>query len=168
MPLLALFVLLAVLLAGARARRPVIDAAEPRIGRSGDPLVVTGRNFGSERNGAYVVIAGVTPSSTAYLEWRDDRISVRVPGEVRSGFVEVVAGGVRSNGVLFGNRDYLPVIRAGPGAAGEPFIDAPDPPPRDAPPPGRLLPPSRQTRPGVARSAGGDLVEDARGGSAGR
>ena len=165
LPLLALFVLLALLLAGSRARRPVIDAAEPRIARGGDPLIVTGRNFGSERNGAYVVIAGVTPSSTAYLEWRDDRISVRVPDEVRSGFVQVVAGGVRSNGVLFANRDYLPAIRAGP-AGGEPLIDAPEPP-RPAAPPGRL-PPARQTRTGVARSAAGDLAGDGRGGSAGR
>ena len=167
LPLLALFVLLALLLVGSRARRPVIDAAEPRIARGGDPLIVTGRNFGSERNGAYVVIAGVTPSSTAYLEWRDDRISVRVPDEVRSGFVQVVAGGVRSNGVLFANRDYLPMIRAGPAAAGEPLIDAPDPPQPAAPPPGRL-PPARQTRTGVARSAAGDLAGDGRGGSAGR
>ena len=126
MPIVALFVLLAVLLAGSGGRRPVVDAANPRIGRSGDPLIVTGRNFGSERNGAYVVIAGVTPSSSAYLEWGDDRISVRVPQEVRSGFVHVVAGGSRSNGVLFANRDYLPVVVAGPADAGQPLIGALD------------------------------------------
>lgn len=126
-PIVALFVLLAVLLVGSRARRPVIEAAEPRIGRGGDPLIVTGRNFGSERNGGYVVIAGVTPSRNAYLEWSENRIGVRVPQEVRSGFVEVVAGGIRSNGVLFANRDYLPVVPAGP-AAGQPFIDSLDTP----------------------------------------
>ena len=125
-PIVALAVLLAVLLVGSRGRRPVIDAASPRIGRGGDPLIVSGRNFGAERDGGYVVIAGVTPSSSAYLEWDDDRISVRVPQEVRSGFVHIVAGGNRSNGVLFANRDYLPVVRAGPAAPGQPFVGAMD------------------------------------------
>lgn len=118
--MVALFLLLAVLLVGSRARRPVIEAANPRIGRGGDPLILTGRNFGRERNGGSVVIAGVTPSGSAYLEWSDRRISVRVPREVRSGFVRVVAGGIRSNGVLFANRDYLPVVLSGGAAAGQP------------------------------------------------
>lgn len=117
--MVALFLLLAVLLVGSRARRPVIEAANPRIGRGGDPLILTGRNFGRERNGGSVVIAGVTPSGSAYLEWSDRRISVRVPREVRSGFVRVVAGGIRSNGVLFANRDYLPVVLSG-ADAGQP------------------------------------------------
>ena len=121
-PIVALLVLLAVLLAGSRGRRPVIEAADPRIGRGGDPLIVTGRNFGGERDGGYVEIAGVTPRSNAYLEWTDDRISVRVPQEVRSGFVHVVAGGNRSNGVLFANRDFLPVVLAGPADADQPLI----------------------------------------------
>ena len=125
-PIVALVVLLAVLLAGSRGRRPVIEGADPRIGRGGDPLIVTGRNFGSERNGGYVEIAGVTPRRNAYLEWGDDRISVRVPQEVRSGFVHVVAGGNRSNGVLFANRDYLPVVLAGPADAGQPLIGSMD------------------------------------------
>ena len=71
-PIVALVVLLGVLLAGSAGRRPVIDAADPRIGRGGDPLIVTGRNFGAERNGGYVEIAGVTPRSNAYLEWSDE------------------------------------------------------------------------------------------------
>ena len=125
-PIAALAVLLAVLLVGSRGRPPVIDAASPRIGRGGDPLVITGRNFGAERSGGYVVIAGVTPSSGAYLEWDDHRISVRVPQEVRSGFVHVVSGGNRSNGVLFANRDYLPVVLSGPAAPGQPFVGAMD------------------------------------------
>ncbi len=125
-PIVALVVLLAVLLAGSAGRRPVIDAADPRIGRGGDPLIVTGRNFGAERNGGYVEIAGVTPRSNAYLEWSDSRISVRVPREVRSGFVHVVVGGNRSNGVLFANRDFLPAVVTGPAAAGQPLIAATD------------------------------------------
>lgn len=133
--MVALVVLLAVLLVGFRARRPVIEAANPLIGRGGDPLILTGRNFGRERNGGSVEIAGVVPSSSAYLEWSDGRISVRVPREVRSGFVQVVAGGIRSNGVLFANRDYLPVVLAG--GAGQPRAGPESPSPaciEDQPP----------------------------------
>ena len=133
--MVALFLLLAVLLVGFRARRPVIEGANPRLGRGGEPLILTGRNFGRERGGGSVVIAGVTPSSSAYLEWSDRRISVRVPGEVRSGFVQVVAGGIRSNGVLFANRDYLPVVRAGPESPSPACIEG-QPPGAPAPPDG--------------------------------
>ena len=119
---MALAVLLGVLLLGSRSRPPVIDAASPRIGHGGDVLIVTGRGFGAERSGGQVVIAGVAPTSSAYLEWSEQRISVRVPQEVRSGFVYVVAGGSRSNGVLFANRDHLP--RVGPTLAepGQPLV----------------------------------------------
>ena len=110
LPAVALAVLLGVLLLGSRSRPPVIDAASPRIGHGGDVLIVSGRGFGAERSGGQVVIAGVAPTSGAYLEWSEERISVRVPQEVRSGFVYVVAGGSRSNGVLFANRDHLPRV----------------------------------------------------------
>ena len=121
-PIAALAVLLAVLLIGSRGRPPVIDAASPRIGRGGDVLIVTGHEFGSQRDGGQVVIAGVAPTSSAYLEWGSDRISVRVPHEVRSGFVYVVAGGRRSNGVLFANRDSLPVVLSGAVDPGQPYV----------------------------------------------
>lgn len=151
--MVALFLLLAVLLVGFRARRPVIEGANPRLGRGGEPLILTGRNFGRERGGGSVVIAGVTPSSSAYLEWSDRRISVRVPGEVRSGFVQVVAGGIRSNGVLFANRDYLPVVLAGSGGAGHPRAgpESPSPACIEGQPPGAPAPPDGDC---AERSAG--------------
>ena len=127
-PAAALAVLLAVLLLGSHSRAPVIEAADPRIGHGGDVLIVTGRGFGSERNGGQVLIAGVAPTSNAYLEWRGDRVSVRVPEEVRSGFVYVVAGGRRSNGVLFANRDHLPRVGSALGDPGQPLVAGVDRP----------------------------------------
>ena len=121
-PAAALVVLLAVLLLGSHSRPPVIEAADPRIGHGGDVLIVTGRGFGTERNGGQVLIAGVAPTSNAYLEWSGERIAVRVPQEVRSGFVYVVAGGRRSNGVLFANRDNLPRVGAALGEPGQPLV----------------------------------------------
>ena len=121
-PAAALIVLLAVLLLGSHSRAPVIEAADPPIGHGGDVLIVTGRGFGAARNGGQVLIAGVAPTSSAYLEWSAARISVRVPEEVRSGFVYVVAGGRRSNGVLFANRDYLPRVGAALADPGQPLV----------------------------------------------
>ena len=119
---MALAVLLAVLLLGSHSRAPVIEAADPRIGHGGDVLIVTGRGFGGARNGGQVLIAGVAPTSDAYLEWSGERISVRVPQEVRSGFVYVVAGGRRSNGVLFANRDHLPRVGSALADPGRPLV----------------------------------------------
>ena len=121
-PAAALIVLLAVLLLGSHSRAPVIAAADPPIGHGGDVLIVTGRGFGAARDGGQVLIAGVAPTSNAYLEWSAERISVRVPEEVRSGFVYVVAGGRRSNGVLFANRDYLPRVGAALADPGQPLV----------------------------------------------
>ena len=121
-PAAALIVLLAVLLLGSHSRAPVVEAADPPIGHGGDVLIVTGRGFGAARDGGQVLIAGVAPTSSAYLEWSAERISVRVPEEVRSGFVYVVAGGRRSNGVLFANRDYLPRVGAALAEPGQPLV----------------------------------------------
>ena len=127
-PSAALAVLLAVLLLGSHSRPPVIEAADPRIGHGGDVLIVTGRGFGAERDGGQVLIAGVAPTSSAYLEWSGERISVRVPAEVRSGFVYVVAGGRRSNGVLFANRDHLPRVGSALADPGQPLVVSLDKP----------------------------------------
>ena len=121
-PIVSLIVLLAVLALGSRSRPPVIDNVTPRIGRSDEVLTITGSGFGPERAGGEVRVAGVSPTSGSYLEWLDHRISVRVPEEVRSGFVYVIIGSGRSNGILFANRDYLPVVVSGPTSPGQPYV----------------------------------------------
>ena len=127
-PIASLIVLLAVLVLESRSRPPEIEQITPRIASSGEVLTITGSNFGGGRAGGEVRIAGVSPTSGAYLEWLDHRISVRVPEEVRSGYVYVVAGGARSNGLLFANRDFLPVVISGPASPGQPYVAALDRP----------------------------------------
>ncbi len=108
-------------------RTPQIDSLNPKIGRPGDVLVIKGKHFGKDREGAYVSIAGIIPTSSAYLEWKDSRISVTVPGDVNSGLVYVVTKKGKSKGVLFTNKDQIPVVLSGPAAPGLPYIQEIDP-----------------------------------------
>ena len=121
-PVLFLVVLLAVLLISSRSRPPVIQSIAPDIARTGDVVVIRGSNFGAARNGAHVTLGGVVPTTAAYLSWGDDRISLRLPPEVSTGFMVVHGEHGASNGVLFANRDFLPVVVASPTRPGQPFV----------------------------------------------
>ncbi|MBN1834338.1 MAG: transglutaminase [Spirochaetales bacterium] len=117
-------------------RPPVVDSITPRIGYPEDVMVITGRFFGDARDGGQVILAGLSPVSSDYLEWSDNRISVRIPEDVISGMVRVVTKNGRSRGILFTNRDQIPVVLSGPGQPGQPYVQAVDPP---AGPVGTLL-----------------------------
>ncbi|TVR00880.1 MAG: hypothetical protein EA403_11260 [Spirochaetaceae bacterium] len=106
---------------------PVIESITPEIGRPGDVVTITGRNFGSERSRNSVRISGRTPTASAYLEWSDRRIRVRLPAEVISGLVYVHTANGRSNGVLFTNGDHLPERIAPVPQPGRPVITRIDP-----------------------------------------
>jgi hypothetical protein len=114
---LVLVVLLSSRMAG---RPPVVDAITPTAGKPGEVMIITGRWFGRERG--EVRIAGISPTSSDYSEWSDTRISVTIPEEAGSGLVHVVTTNGSSRGLLFVNRDEIPVVAAGPGKAGEPWI----------------------------------------------
>jgi hypothetical protein len=114
---LVLVVLLSSRMAG---RPPVVDAITPTAGKPGEVMIITGRWFGRERG--EVRIAGISPTSSDYSEWSDTRISVTIPEEAGSGLVHVVTANGSSRGLLFVNRDEIPVVAAGPGKAGEPWI----------------------------------------------
>jgi transglutaminase-like putative cysteine protease len=101
-------------------RPPVVDAITPTAGKPGEVMIITGRWFGRERG--EVRIAGISPTSSDYSEWTDTRISVTIPDEAGSGLVHVVTANGSSRGLLFVNRDEIPVVAAGPGKAGEPWI----------------------------------------------
>ncbi len=118
------FFLVFVVLLSSRitGRPPRVDQVTPRIGVPGDVMVIQGRFFGKTRKGAEVRIAGFSPLSAAYLEWKDDRISLQIPDDLGSGFVNVVTRNGRSNGVLFTNRDQIPRVVSGPRTAGTPYI----------------------------------------------
>jgi hypothetical protein len=116
---LVLVVLLSSRMAG---RPPVVDAITPSAGKPGEVMIIAGRWFGRERG--EVRIAGISPTSSDYSEWSDTRISVTIPEEAGSGLVHVVTANGSSRGLLFVNRDEIPVLAAGPGKAGEPWVTA--------------------------------------------
>ncbi|HVO40911.1 MAG TPA: transglutaminase domain-containing protein [Spirochaetia bacterium] len=118
---LVLFVLLSSRLVG---RPPQIDSITPASGKPGDVMIITGRYFGSTRATSEVRISGVSPTSSDYVEWTDGRISVTIPDEATSGIVYVITRNGRSGGLLFINRDQIPVLASGPAKPGEPYVSS--------------------------------------------
>jgi transglutaminase-like putative cysteine protease len=96
------------LLLSCTAKAPVISSIDPKIGRMGELITLTGSNFGESREESYITIAGVAPTSSSYQQWQDDLIIVRVPELGDSGLVYVHVKGRRSNGVLFSNIAAVP------------------------------------------------------------
>ncbi|MCL2601058.1 MAG: IPT/TIG domain-containing protein, partial [Treponema sp.] len=87
---------------------PVIFSVSPQVGIMGEPITILGSAFGRERGNSFVTIAGAQPTGTAYLEWCDNRILLRVPEFGEAGLVFVHVDGRRSNGVLFSNLATMP------------------------------------------------------------
>jgi transglutaminase-like putative cysteine protease len=124
-----LVAILGVLLLSSRmtGRPPQIDSITPKIGFPQDVMVITGKYFGDVRNGGEVVIGGYAPVSSGYLDWSDTQISLRIPEEVNSGMVRVITKNGKSKGLLFTNKQQIPVVLSGPGKPGQPYISALDP-----------------------------------------
>ncbi len=118
---LILFVLLSSRLVG---RPPQIDSITPTSGKPGDVMIITGRYFGPTRATSEVRISGISPTSSDYVEWTDTRISVTIPDEATSGIVYVITRNGRSGGLLFINRDQIPVLASGPAKPGEPYVSS--------------------------------------------
>jgi len=123
------FALLVFLLASSRiaGRPPVVESITPRIGYPKDVMVITGRFFGKSRGGGEVVVGGSPLVSGDYLEWKDNQISLRIPEDASSGLVRVITKKGKSRGILFTNREQVPVVVTGPVKAGEPYIRGIDP-----------------------------------------
>jgi transglutaminase-like putative cysteine protease len=121
---LVVLLLLASRIAG---RPPVVESITPRIGYPKDVMVITGRFFGKSREGGEVAVGGSRLVSGDYLEWKDNQISLRIPDDVSSGMVRVITRRGRSRGILFTNREQIPVVISGPVKAGEPYIRSIDP-----------------------------------------
>lgn len=90
------------------AKTPVITSIDPKIGRMGEVITLTGSNFGSSREESHVTIAGISPTNSSYYLWQDELIMVRVPELGESGLVYVHTRGKKSNGVLFSNSATVP------------------------------------------------------------
>jgi transglutaminase-like putative cysteine protease len=103
------FISLAVLLyPGCKQDGPRIAEIYPKIGMMGEVLTIRGENFGDEQGESYVTIAGIAPTASSYIEWRDDRIAVRAPEFGESGLVYVYRGDKKSNPALFSNQAAIP------------------------------------------------------------
>jgi transglutaminase-like putative cysteine protease len=124
-PLTSFLAVLFVLLLSTRmtGRPPLVESITPRIGYPGDVMVIRGKYFADDRNGNKVVIAGYSPVSSGYLEWTDAQISLRIPEDVHSGLVRVVTRNGESKGILFTNREQIPVVVSGAARPGQPTIN---------------------------------------------
>jgi transglutaminase-like putative cysteine protease len=122
--------LLVVILLSSRlsGRPPQVDSITPSTAKPGDVLIITGRYFGQKRNTAQVRISGIAPTSSEYGEWSDTRISLSVPDEANSGLVYVITPNGRSRGLLFINREQIPVLAPGAAKPGEPWVNSIAPP----------------------------------------
>jgi len=90
------------------AKVPVITSIDPKFGRMGEIITLTGSNFGASRDESYVTIAGISPTNSSYYLWQDNLIILKVPELGESGLVYVRAKGKKSNGVLFSNSASVP------------------------------------------------------------
>ncbi|MDC7126121.1 MAG: transglutaminase domain-containing protein, partial [Spirochaetales bacterium] len=106
---------------------PEITNIEPAVAYPGDLLIISGTHFGKTRNGAEVRIAGERPVTKSYKSWSDKTIEVLIPDDATSGMVTVTTRRGKSNGVLFSNREHIPVILKGPQKPGYPYIESVEP-----------------------------------------
>ena len=119
------------ILISCKKESPVIHSIDPKIGKAGEMLTITGKYFGEERDESYVTIAGASPTNSSYLNWQDDRISLKLPESGESGLIYVHVNGRKSNGALFSNQLTLPQPPQGDNTGPEPRITSVEP--RSAP-----------------------------------
>jgi len=106
------------------AKAPIITSIDPKFGRMGEIITLTGSNFGALRDESYITIAGISPTNSSYYLWQDDQIIVRIPELGESGLVYVRVKGKKSNGVLFSNSASVPRPIDGEELGLEPKISA--------------------------------------------
>jgi len=90
------------------AKTPVITSIDPKFGKKGEIVTLTGNNFGASRDESYITIAGISPTNSSYELWQNNKIIVKIPELGESGLIYVRVKGKRSNGVLFSNSDSVP------------------------------------------------------------
>jgi hypothetical protein len=125
--ILQLLLIFQLLIISCSSKVPVITSIEPKISKMGEVITLTGYNFGEERGGSNVTIAGIAPTNSSYQIWRDDIIKVRTPESGESGLVYIYANGKKSNGVLFSNSAAVPRLPEGAEPGLEPRITSVSP-----------------------------------------
>jgi transglutaminase-like putative cysteine protease len=106
---------------------PVIHSIDPKIGKAGEVLTITGENFGKERDESYVTIGGSSPTNSSYMSWRNDQISLKLPELGEAGLIYVYVKGRKSNSALFSNQLSLPVVPRGSEVGPEPRVTSVNP-----------------------------------------
>ena len=105
---------------------PRLDSISPEIGTPGGVLVLKGRHFGHERVSSAVTISGTRPTSSSYLEWTDTQISLQIPMDAGTGTVYVTTPMGVSGGLLFTNKNRIPLVMSESLQAGVPFVEEMD------------------------------------------
>lgn len=88
---------------------PYIDAITPPVGNPGDIVVISGRNFGKNRDMSYVEFSGSKLTASSYLMWTDNTIKLVIPSNIQNGLVIVGTGKLRSKPAFFANVTDIPV-----------------------------------------------------------
>lgn len=89
---------------------PVIESIIPPVGSPGDVVLITGKNFGDERDMSYVSFSGAKITASSYISWSDTAIKLVLPANVQDGLVIVGTKDAQSNPALFANEGDIPVL----------------------------------------------------------
>lgn len=88
---------------------PEITSINPSMGNPGDLVTIKGKNFGNERDMAYVEFSGNRLTASSYVSWTDDTIKVIIPANIQNGLVVVGNNKHRSSPSFFANENDIPV-----------------------------------------------------------
>ncbi len=102
---------------------PHINSIGPAAAYPGDSVAIKGENFGSQRGEGGIRFAGIELTFSHYISWSSTEIRVKVPHGVDSGRVFVHTDNGESNGVLFTNKEHIPVVLSGSVRPGQPYIE---------------------------------------------
>lgn len=81
---------------------------DPKFAVTGQNLTIIGEDFGDEQGESFIVIGGVSPTLSSYIEWSDTKIVVRTPDFGESGLIYVHRNNQKSNPVLFSTLGSMP------------------------------------------------------------
>lgn len=103
------FVIVCVILGVKSISAPVLTAIVPDVAKSGDTVVLTGRNFGSDKGTGFVDFSSILITKKAILDWTATSIRLIVPEGVQNGFVYVGKKNKKSDGIFFTNLESIPI-----------------------------------------------------------
>lgn len=92
----------------AMKKAPHLTTITPQIASPGDTIYIYGNHFGSKINDSYVEIAGNRITTSHYISWTDNVITLTLPMDVRDGFLQVVTATGKSDPINFSNQNNIP------------------------------------------------------------